>query len=159
MAIGLSPVREGASKPRHGVAIRGLSRTLGIERARLARLLVATLDAEDAPAGDISLALVSDRTMRRLNRDYRGIDTTTDVLSFSYLDAPHSGDVLGEIFVSPKVAHRQAHDTGCAVAEELARLSVHGTLHVLGYDHDTPVARRRMLDRQRRYVERYFRAN
>jgi probable rRNA maturation factor len=160
VAIGPSPHERTADAPkrRHAVAIRGLSRALGIERARLARLLIATLDAERAPEGEIALALVSDRIMRRLNRDYRGIDGTTDVLSFSYVDEPHAGDVLGEIFVSPEVAGRQAREAGCAVAEEVARLSVHGALHVLGYHHDTPVARRRMLSRQKRYVERYFRA-
>jgi probable rRNA maturation factor len=97
--------------------------------------------------------------MRRLNRDYRGIDDTTDVLSFSYVGEPHAADVLGEIFVSPAVADRQARTAGCAVAEEVARLSVHGALHVLGYDHDTPAARRRMLRRQERYLDRFFRTS
>ena len=141
------------------MAIRGLSRELGLDRARLARLLVSTLDAERAPAGDLALSLVSDRTMRRLNRDYLGIDSPTDVLSFSYVDEPHAGGVLGEVFVSPAVANRQAREAGCAVAEEVARLSVHGTLHVLGYDHETPATRRRMLSRQERYVDRFFRAS
>ena len=119
---------------------------------------MSTLDAEDAPSGALALALVSDRTMRRLNRDYRGIDGTTDVLSFSYVDEPHAGGVLGEIFVSPAVADRQAREAGRPMAEEVARLSVHGALHVLGYDHDTPAKRRRMLGRQERYVARFFRA-
>ena len=160
MAIGSSPhERNGDAKdPRHDVAIRGLTRDLGVDRARLARLLVSTLDAERAPSGELALALVSDRTMRRLNRDYRGIDGTTDVLSFSYVDEPHAGGVLGEVFVSPAVADRQAREAGRPVAEELARLSVHGALHVLGYDHDTPAKRRRMLSRQERYVDRFFRA-
>jgi probable rRNA maturation factor len=123
------------------------------------RLLATALDAEGAPQGELAVALVSDRTMRRLNRDYRGIDGTTDVLSFSYVDEPHAGGVLGEIFVSPAVARRQAREAGCAPAEEVVRLSVHGALHVLGYDHETPRSRRRMLSRQKRYVERYFQAS
>jgi probable rRNA maturation factor len=104
----------------------------------------------------MSLAFIGDRTMRRLNRDYRGIDRTTDVLSFSYLDDPHAGDVLGEIFVSAAVAARQAEEAGCPFPQEVARLAVHGALHVLGYEHDTPSERRRMLDRQNRYVGRHF---
>jgi probable rRNA maturation factor len=119
-------------------------------------MLRDALEAERAPGGEMSLFFVGDRTMRRINRDHRGVDSTTDVLSFSYIDEPHSGEVLGEIFVSPEVAKRQAVDTGCRVAEEIARLSVHGLLHVLGYDHDTPRTRRSMSRREQRYLERHF---
>jgi probable rRNA maturation factor len=159
VAIGRSPLARKADGegPHHAVAIRGLRRTLRIDRARLSALLKATLADEGAPPGQLLLALVSDRTMRRINRDYRGIDATTDVLSFSYVGEPHAAGVLGEVFVSPRVAARQARETGCRVPEEVARLSVHGTLHVLGWDHDTSAKRRRMLGRQERYVDRYFR--
>jgi probable rRNA maturation factor len=118
-------------------------------------MLQSTLQAERAPDGEMSLAFVGDRTMRRINREYRGIDRTTDVLSFSYVDEPHAGGVIGEIFVSPTVAERQAEEAGCPVAEEVARLTVHGLLHVLGYDHDTPQTRRSMLRRQERYLKRF----
>jgi probable rRNA maturation factor len=94
--------------------------------------------------------------MRRLNRDYRGVDATTDVLSFSYVDEPHAADVLGEIYLSPGVARRQARELGEPFPREVARLAVHGLLHVLGYEHDTPPSRRRMLARQERYVKKLF---
>lgn len=123
-----------------------------MDRARLRGALLAALAAEDAPAGRLEIALVGERTMRRINRDHRGQDVTTDVLSFSYVDAPHAGGTLGEIFISPAVAERQAREFGCSFAEELTRLAVHGLLHVLGHDHDTPRSRRRMLGRQERYV-------
>ncbi len=128
-----------------------------MDRSRLRHTLRATLAGERAPDGELSLQLIGDRTMRRINREYRGIDKTTDVLSFSYLDDPHSGGVLGEIFVSPVVAGRQAAEARCTLGEEIARLSVHGTLHVLGWDHDTAPTRRRMLRRQETYVKRFFR--
>ncbi len=134
-----------------------MRRGLGIERTRLSSLLLATLEAEAAPEGQLAVTLVSDGTMRRINREYRGIDGTTDVLSFSYVHEPHAGGVLGEVFVSPVAAARQAREAKRALAEEVAHLSVHGALHVLGHDHDTPVKRRRMLSRQERYVRRYFR--
>ena len=70
------------------------------------------LEAERAPAGELSLAFVGDRTMRRINRDFRGIDKTTDVLSFSYVDELHTGGSLGEIFVSPVVAGRIVESQG-----------------------------------------------
>ena len=114
------------------------------------------LEAERAPAGELSLAFVGDRTMRRINRDFRGIDKTTDVLSFSYVDELHTGGSLGEIFVSPVVARAQAAEAGCSLAEESARLALHGLLHVLGYEHDTTASRRRMLGRQERYLKRHF---
>lgn len=126
-----------------------------MDRGRLRALVAEALDAERAPAGEMSVAFVGDRTMRRINRDYRDLDETTDVLSFSYLDEPHAGGVLGEIFVSPAVARSQARETGCPVEEEVARLVIHGLLHVLGYDHDTATTRRRMLARQERYVSRH----
>ena len=115
-----------------------------------------TLQAERAPAGEMTLALVGDRTMQRINLEYRGVDLSTDVLSFSYVDEPHTGGVLGEIYVSPAVARRQAEEAGCPFAEEVARLCVHGTLHILSYEHDTASSRRRMLARQDRYVSRFF---
>jgi probable rRNA maturation factor len=112
------------------------------------------LSAERAPAGELALAFVSERVMTRINRDYRGRDETTDVLSFSYVDEPHTGGLIGEIYVAPAVAERQAAAAGCSLAEELARLAVHGLLHILGYDHDSAAKRRRMFTRQERYLER-----
>jgi probable rRNA maturation factor len=126
-----------------------------VDRARLGALVRRALAAEHAPDGEVDVAFVGDRTMKRINRDFRSIDRTTDVLSFSYVDQAHAGGVLGEIFVSPAVARSQAREAGCPVGEEVARLVVHGLLHVLGYDHDTAATRRRMLARQERYVSRH----
>jgi probable rRNA maturation factor len=128
-----------------------------VDRRRLGALLRGTLDGERAPDGELSLAFIGDRMMRRINRDYRGIDRTTDVLSFSYVGEPHAGGVLGEVYVSAAVAARQAEEAGCPLDEEIARLCVHGVLHILGWDHDSAPSRRRMLRRQERYVDRFFR--
>jgi probable rRNA maturation factor len=142
---------------RHRVSIRGLSRnTAPSARRRLKRLLLETLAAENAPAGDVHLELVSDAVMKRINSEYRGKDKTTDVLSFGYLSELHAGLLLGEILVSPAVARLQAKENGCSVQEEIARLSLHGLLHVLGYDHETPRERRAMLSLQESYLERFF---
>lgn len=117
-----------------------------------------TLREERAPDGEVAIAFVGDRAMRRINREYRGVDRTTDVLSFSYLDEAHTGGVLGEIYVSPGVARTQARQAGEEVPEEIARLTIHGLLHVLGYDHDTARGRRAMFGRQERYLDRHYRA-
>ena len=89
--------------------------------------------------GEISLTLLDDDSIRELNRTYLGKDAPTDVISF----ALHEGDeaVLGDVYVGYEQAAIQAVEVGISVEEELARLSIHGTLHVLGYDHPDSEAR------------------
>ena len=89
-----------------------------------------------APAkakGDLSLAIVSDRRMRALNRQFRGKDAVTDVLSFPSDERGFMGDIV----VAAGVATRQARDAGHSVQTELKVLALHGLLHLLGYDHET----------------------
>jgi probable rRNA maturation factor len=91
--------------------------------------------------------------MRTLNRKTFGRDRTTDVIAFGL---PHDGVLTGDIYVCPAVARRAARELELSEREELIRLVVHGTLHVLGYDH--PASARRtaspMWQRQERYVKR-----
>jgi probable rRNA maturation factor len=115
--------------------------------ARL-RVSVATPDVPDAaskglgpwvarvaPAaakGDLSIGIVSDRRMRALNRQFRGKDKVTDVLSFP------SGErgFLGDIVIAQGVAKRQAKEAGHSTQVEFRVLALHGLLHLLGYDHE-----------------------
>ena len=88
-----------------------------------------------APAsarGDLSVALVSDRRMRALNRQFRGKDAVTDVLSFP----AESRGFLGDIVIADGVAKRQARAAGHRIQTEIRVLALHGLLHLLGYDHD-----------------------
>jgi probable rRNA maturation factor len=80
---------------------------------------------------EISIALVGDAQMKKLNRDYRGKNKTTDVLTFE-LD-----ETLGEIVISLDQAKRQAVDERHSLATEVRYLIVHGVLHAHGYDHET----------------------
>jgi probable rRNA maturation factor len=92
--------------------------------------------ADHAPAkarGRVTIALVTDAAMRRLNRTFRRADYATDVLSFPS-DEP---GVLGDIAIARGVAARQARQLGHAEATELKVLALHGLLHLLGYDHET----------------------
>ena len=102
-----------------------------------------------APAsarGDVSVALVSDRRMRALNRQFRGKDTATDVLSF-----PSSGDsFLGDVVIASGVAAKQARESGHSVTTEVRVLALHGLLHLLGYDHDDKADHGRMARVERR---------
>lgn len=90
--------------------------------------------------------------MRRLNRRWQGLDRPTDVIAFAL---PEPGDgVTGDVYICPAVARTEARSRGIPVREELVRLMVHGTLHVLGYEHPDTEERIRspMWRRQERYV-------
>ena len=89
-----------------------------------------------APAsarGDLSLAIVSDRRMRALNRQFRGKDAVTDVLSFP----SDTRGFMGDVVIASGVAKQQAKDAGHAVQTEVRVLALHGLLHLLGYDHES----------------------
>ena len=89
--------------------------------------------------GEISLTLLDDDSIRALNRTHLRKDIPTDVLSFALYDGDEA--VLGDVYVGYEQASLQAVEAGISVEEELARLSIHGTLHVLGYDHPDTEAR------------------
>ena len=96
--------------------------------------------AKAAPAkarGDVSVAIVSDRRMRALNRQFRGKDVATDVLSFPVNHPLGLSSFLGDVVIASGVATRQAKEAGHSVQTEVRVLALHGLLHLLGYDHDT----------------------
>jgi probable rRNA maturation factor len=99
---------------------------------------------------EVNVALVDEERMRQLNGRYAGIDQATDVLSFeSGADDPASGrTILGDVAVCLPIALAQAERAGHDLQAELALLTVHGVLHLLGYDHAEPEDRRRMWERQ-----------
>lgn len=100
--------------------------------------------ARTAPAsarGEVTVAVVSDRRMRSLNRMFRGKDAVTDVLSFPLADDDLSPGALGDIVIAAGVARRQALEQGHAVSTELRVLALHGLLHLLGYDHEVDAGR------------------
>ena len=104
-----------------------------VSAARLRRVLRGAAAALGA-RGEVSLVLAGDGLLRRLNRDYRGKDRPTDVLSFPG-DGGKSG--LGDVVISVATAERNARGLGRTLLQELDVLALHGFLHVLGYDHET----------------------
>lgn len=88
--------------------------------------------APAAAKGDVSVAIVSDRRMRALNRQFRGKDKVTDVLSFPSDERGFMGDIV----VASGVAKQQAKAAGHSVQTEIRVLALHGLLHLLGYDHE-----------------------
>ena len=93
----------------------------------------ATLRDAGTEVAEVSLTFLDDEAIRVLNREHLDHDRTTDVLSFA-LYAPGE-PVLGDVYVGWEQALRQASGEGVPALEEIARLAVHGTLHVLGHDH------------------------
>ena len=98
-----------------------------------------------APERELSLVFVDDAEMQRLNRQYRGRDYPTDVLAFPQESSGAAAEsLLGDVVVSVDTAARQAQEAGHSLADELALLTVHGTLHLLGLQDETPGGRRWM---------------
>ena len=85
-------------------------------------------------AGDVELVFVNDDEMRKINREQRGIDKATDVLSFPYEQVP--GGLMGSVVISTDTASRVASELGHSIEYEIALLFLHGVLHILGYDHE-----------------------
>jgi len=125
--------------------------------AKLIRQVVAyVLRAEKTPKGVVSVNVIGDAKMRRLNAQYRGKDRTTDVLSFSAREGgmPAVGDEVGDIFISASQIARQAKEFGVPVGEEFVRMLVHGVLHALGYDHISKSDAKIMFGKQEKYVKK-----
>lgn len=109
-----------------------------IKKEKLKKAVLATLQHQQADSKSaLSLVLTDDEQIRQLNRDYRGIDAPTDVLSFDVHERdPETGCLyLGEIIISLPYAAKQAQRGGHSLQEETQLLVIHGVLHLLGYDH------------------------
>jgi len=118
--------------------------TTGIRAPGLGTWLAAVAPAR--ARGAVTVAVVPDARVRRLNRDYRAKDAATDVLSFP---ADERG-MLGDIVIAEGVARRQARDAGHAFGTELRVLALHGLLHLLGYDHERDGGRMARLEQRLR---------
>ena len=116
--------------------------------APLGRLIRATLALEGRRAGDVTVVLTGDAELRELNRRWRGLDRATDVLSFSYDGAPARA-VSGDLVISLDRLAEQARRFRVSRGEELARLVIHGALHLAGLDHHRAAERRHMRARER----------
>ena len=108
-------------------------RRLKIDTDAWADFGAKALDAIGNSESSATIAFVSDKSIRKLNKDFRGIDKATDVLSFP-ADEP---DNLGDVAVSVETAARQAKENRLTFDNEIAQLILHGLLHLNGYDHET----------------------
>jgi probable rRNA maturation factor len=95
----------------------------------------------------LNVVLCSDHAIKKLNAQFRGKPCPTDVLSFNY----DEDDLLGEIYISLQRAKIQARRYGVSYPSEIERLFVHGMFHLLGFDHETALQRKRMEAIEKRY--------
>jgi probable rRNA maturation factor len=144
---------------------------------RMVALTRSVLEAEGVRGGaEVSLLFVDEPTIAELNERFLGVPGPTDVLSFPLADdaagagrEPDSGgtgpgepledqppDLLGDVVVCPKVAEANARRDGVSYDDELALLIVHGTLHLLGWDHEVPAEATRMEARERALLLEHF---
>jgi probable rRNA maturation factor len=110
-------------------------RRLSVSRERVRKAATATLNAERVRDAMLSITFVGRAAISRLNRRYLGHEGPTDVISFGLARIGKRGAVIGDIYICAEVARENARRQGVAAGEELLRLVVHGTLHVLGRDH------------------------
>lgn len=129
---------------------------LAVRKASLVHVTERVLSAVGESRSELSLELIGDTRIRRLNREYRKQDRVTDVLAFPIREAviPRGArsvtQMLGDVVISLPTAVRQAREAGRSIDEELAMLLVHGVLHLCGYDHERSAQEAaRMLCRER----------
>lgn len=156
----MSPPRPTTAGPRIDVDFHEQREFAKAWNRALLRRLVRVLVKGEAASGHfaISLHLVGDEAMRQLNRGQRGLDATTDVLSFPLRDPsglrfvlpPDQPIHLGDVVISHPRAFEQAKASGHSPERELSYLAAHGVLHLLGYDHQLEADRTAMRDQEER---------
>lgn len=129
----------------------------------LARFVI---ESEEMPASsEVSITFVDDEAIHELNREWRGIDRPTDVLSFECdgVDDEMAGSLaedmafeLGDIVIAVDVAQRQAPEYGMSFSDEVSLLITHGLLHLCGYDHLEPAEAEEMEARERELLSAYY---
>lgn len=127
----------------------------GVDARALKRTLRMLLEAVDEGDSGISVSIVTDEAIRKINREHRGKDAPTDVLSFPLFDdgsdEPQIEErLLGDIVISVDTARRQAAAYDAPLQREIDRLLIHGLLHVMGHDHMEAEERAEMEAEERR---------
>ncbi len=125
----------------------------------LKKVAMHVLQSERCPANsELGIILVDDNKIRELNTCYRGREETTDVLSFAFLESANEGPIveeatgevlLGDVVISVETAQRQARQYGHSLEKEISFLTIHGILHILGYDDEEEEKQKRMCKKEK----------
>jgi probable rRNA maturation factor len=145
------------SEPRRLISVRREPRVpQEVAPAAVRRAIRRTLDQQAfRKSCSVSVLLASDETLKALNARFRKLARPTDVLSFGSrgIDPETGGVHLGEIAISLPRAAAQARSRGTSLEREVQLLAVHGTLHLLGHDHDKPIRKQKMWRAQRQILK------
>ena len=129
-----------------------------LDEPLLAALARHVLEAEDVdPSAELSILFVGPDHIRRLNARYAGDDYATDVLAFPMMEDDEDTVLLGDVVVCPEIAQANAAKAGGTLDRELRMLVVHGTLHLLGYDHQNDAQRAAMDKRTNEVMDAFAR--
>lgn len=127
---------------------------VGLSKKDIAGIVKTGLDFLKKKDSEISVHLVGDKKIKKINKFYRGIDKATDVLAFALQEGEKmKGADLGDIFISIPQIKRQAKARGIPYKEELARILAHGILHLNGFDHISKKEEKRMFGLQEKIVK------
>ena len=139
------------------VSTNGVSASLS--RRRIAQISEAVLRGESVRNALVSITLLTPGAIARLNAEHLGHRGQTDIISFGFSRATRTDPVVGDIYICPGVGRANALSRGEPIRRELARLVIHGTLHILGYEHPENEDREHspMWRRQERFVARLAR--
>ncbi len=121
---------------KHEVHFRWERRPSGPAARTLRNVVIEVLYSLGSPPSEVHILVTDDRKIQELNRQYRHIDDSTDVLSFpDGTELPDGRILLGQLVISRDTARVQAEQAGYSEIRELRELTLHGVLHLLGYDH------------------------
>jgi len=123
-----------------------------IPRKKIIELLKLIEEDEEPPASGVNIVFTRDSQIKKLNKQYRGQDKATDVLSFNIDDEAGEDAVLGEIYISTDTAAVNAERFGRTFSQEILILTCHGFLHLLGYDHIRDKDFAKMQAREKKYL-------
>jgi probable rRNA maturation factor len=148
-----APHRRGTYRPEINVEVSCNQRHLAIDRSALGELVERVLRGEGIVRADLSVAVVDNETIHRINREYLDHDWPTDVISFLLSDAG-APELVGEVVVSAEMACGTAAELQADPAAELALYLVHGLLHLCSYDDSSESEVRRMRQREDEVLRR-----
>ena len=152
------------------VLVSNTQRKVRVSAGSLKKTASSVLEYMGCPNAELSVLITGDRKMRALNRQYRGKDITTDVLSFPALedvdalkaafsreDGPPAA--LGDIVISASCALKQSGEICQTLDDEMSFLLVHGILHLLGYDHERSTSEKRVMEKKQKELVGFLRRN
>ncbi|MBU1183352.1 MAG: rRNA maturation RNase YbeY [Proteobacteria bacterium] len=122
-----------------GVLINNTQKRCRISQAGIRETAQVILNALDCPDGELSILIVDDNEIAKLNKQYLQREGPTNVIAFPMRDGNFPGssqDILGDVVISVETAEREGNDSGAGMRKRFAELLIHGILHLFGYDHE-----------------------